>query len=118
MDYSRDIRIDWYRTPVERETMSDLMRRDNLKGWIQTVMHLGWFFTTGAIAYAVFQLIGSDTWIWSLPALCLALFLHGTMGPFMGLIAIHELQHRTVFKSRKLNEFFEKVGSVLLGRTR
>ena len=65
MDYSRDIHIDWYRTPVERETMSNLMRRDNLKGWIQTVLHLGWFFTTGAIAYAVFQLIGSDTWIWS-----------------------------------------------------
>lgn len=109
MDYSRDIHIDWYRTPVERETMSALMRRDNLKGWIQTVLHLGWFFTTGAIAYAVFQLIESDTWIWSLPALFLTLFLHGTMGPFTGLIAIHELQHRTVFKSRKLNEFFEKV---------
>ena len=41
------------------------------------------------------------------PALLAALFLHGTMGPFMGLIAIHELQHRTVFRTRWLNPFFE-----------
>ena len=36
------------------------------------------------------------------------LFIHGTIGPFMGLIAIHELQHRTVFKTRWLNDFFER----------
>lgn len=109
MNYSRDIHIDWYRSPVARETMSVLMQRDDLKGWIQTLSHLGWFVATGAMAYAVFHLVDSDNWIWSAPLLLLALFIHGTMGPFMGLIAIHELQHRTVFKSRKLNEFFEKV---------
>ena len=43
------------------------------------------------------------------PVLIAVLFIHGTIGPFMGLIAIHELQHRTVFNSKELNEFFEKI---------
>ncbi|NJN52269.1 MAG: hypothetical protein HC809_11400 [Gammaproteobacteria bacterium] len=44
-----------------------------------------------------------------MPLLVVALFIHGTIGPFMGLVAIHELQHRTVFTSRALNAFFERV---------
>ena len=85
------------------------MQRSDARGWLQTLLHLGWFFTTAAIAYACFLRVTPDTVYWSLPLLLLALFVHGTMGPFMGLIAIHELQHRTVFKTRWLNAFFERV---------
>jgi fatty acid desaturase len=85
------------------------MQRSNLRGWIQTLSHLGVFFLTGALAWIAFENVSSRNWSWSVPLLLLALFVHGTMGPFMGLIAIHELQHRTVFRSRRLNEFFEKV---------
>jgi fatty acid desaturase len=89
------------------------MARSDLRGWLQTLPHLGVFFATGALAYAAFHQIDPGNWYWSVPLLLAVLFVHGTMGPFMGLIAIHELQHRTVFKSRRLNEFFEKLYAII-----
>lgn len=105
--FSVDNKISWYRSPIDREILTQLMQRNNLYGWLQTLAHLGLFFVTAALCYWVFLNISLATWYWTIPVLLLALFLHGTMGPFMGLIAIHELQHRTVFTSKKLNEFFE-----------
>ena len=102
-------RIDWYRSPIDRDELNRLMQRDDRRGWLQTGLHLAWFATTGVLAYAAFLQVGVDTWHWSVPLLVAALFIHGTMGPFMGLIAIHELQHRTVFKTRFLNEIFEVI---------
>lgn len=109
MTFSDDINITWYRTPLDKAVLAELMQRNDFKGWRQTLLHLGWFFTTAALAVFTYQAINADNWMVTVPLLVLALFVHGTMGPFMGLIAIHELQHRTVFKSRRLNEFFEKV---------
>ena len=106
-------RIKWYRSPIERETLQALMVRSDLRGWLQTLLHLGWFATTGALAYAAWLTVNADNWVWGVPLLLAALFLHGTMGPFMGLIAIHELQHRTVFKTRWLNGFFEVLYSFI-----
>jgi fatty acid desaturase len=94
---------------VAADELKALMRRSDLKGALQTAAHVGYFFATGAIAYLIFLQIDAGSWYWSVPALALALFAHGTIGPFMGLIAIHELQHRTVFRRRWLNELFEKV---------
>ncbi len=108
-DYSDTFTVDWYRVPVERERLNELMVRSNWRGWLQTLGHLGLFFLTAALAYVAFLNVSASNWFWSVPLLLAALFAHGTIGPFMGLIAIHELQHRTVFKTRWLNEFFEKV---------
>ena len=107
--FETDPNIDWYRTPVDRAQLAELMQRSNLRGWLQTLAHLGLFLTTGALAYTAFLNVDAGNWVWSVPVLLGALFVHGTIGPFMGLIAIHELQHRTVFRSRRLNAFFEKV---------
>lgn len=107
--FASDFKIDWYRTPIERETLAELMQRNDVRGWTQTICHLGLFFVTGGLAYLAFLTIDGANWPWSVPLLVLALFVHGTIGPFMGLIAVHELQHRTVFRSRALNAFFEKV---------
>ena len=104
-----DARIGWYRSPIDRETLNRLMQRNEWRAWLQTLAHLGWFFATGAIAYVAFAQIDAGNWFWTVPLLAAALFVHGTIGPFMGLIAIHELQHRTVFRSRRLNAFFETV---------
>lgn len=101
--------IDWYRTPIAPERLADLMRRSDLRGALQTFAHLGLFFATAALAYLAFQNVHSGNAHWSVPLLLAALFVHGTMGPFMGLIAIHELQHRTVFRTRWLNGWFEKL---------
>ncbi len=108
-EFEREFDIQWYRTPIDKERLAQLMQRSDVRGWVQTLLHLGLFFCTGALAYLAFLNISAANWYWSIPLLVLTLFLHGTMGPFMGLIAIHELQHRTVFKTRRLNEFFEKV---------
>ena len=100
-------RVNWYRSPIERDELQSLMERSDARGWTQTLLHLGWFATTAGLAYAAWLNISAENWLWSVPLLLAALFLHGTMGPFMGLIAIHELQHRTVFRTRWLNPFFE-----------
>jgi len=109
LGFSDDFKIDWYRSTIDPALLADLMQRDDLSGWLQTLGHLGYFFFTGMLAYFAFLNIDLLNWYWSFPLLLLALFVHGTMGPFMGLIAVHELMHRTVFKSKQLNAFFERV---------
>jgi fatty acid desaturase len=52
-------------------------------------------------------------WLWALPMLLLALFLHGTFASFFGGIACHELCHKTPFRSQGLNEFILKVYAFL-----
>jgi fatty acid desaturase len=107
--FQNEVYLTWYRSPIEKDTLAQLMQRSNLRGSLQTFAHLGFFLVTAALAYFIFASITTANWYWTTPLLILALFVHGTMGPFMGLIAIHELQHRTVFRSRAVNEFFEKV---------
>ena len=107
--FATDTDISWYRSPIDKAVLADLMKRNSFRGWLQTGAHLGLFFTTGVVAYLVFLTVSTANWFLSVPLLLIALFAHGTIGPFMGLIAIHELQHRTVFKSRSLNRFFEQV---------
>ena len=107
--FSDDFKISWYRSPIDPGLLSELMQRNDFRGWLQTLSHLGYFFLTGGLAYFAFQNIALSNWYWTLPLLLLALFVHGTMGPFMGLIAVHELMHRTVFKSKQLNAFFERI---------
>ncbi|MCS5568174.1 MAG: fatty acid desaturase [Pseudomonadales bacterium] len=107
--FSDDFKISWYRSPIDPVLLSELMQRNDFRGWLQTLSHLGYFFLTGGLAYFAFLNIAPSNWYWTLPLLLLALFVHGTMGPFMGLIAVHELMHRTVFKSKQLNAFFERV---------
>ena len=107
--FNTDTTIPWYRSPIEKATLNKLMQRSNLRGWIQTLGHLGFFFTTMTAAYISFINITANNWSWSVPLFVLVMFVHGTMGPFMGLVAIHELQHRTVFKTRSLNVFFEQL---------
>ena len=107
--FDDSLKVNWYRCPIEKAELQKLMRRNDLRGWLQTGCHLGLFFITGFLAYFALVNITLDNWTWSLPLALTTLFIHGTIGPFMGLIAIHELQHRTVFESRSLNAFFEKI---------
>ena len=107
--FEPDFRIDWYRSPIDRDVLAELMQRNDLRGWLQTICHLGLFFLTATLATLAYLNIDAGNWPWAVPLLIVALFAHGTIGPFMGLIAIHELQHRTVFRSRPLNAFFEKL---------
>ena len=109
VEFQQQAKIAWYRSPIDRDLLSDLMKRSNLKGWRQTSLHLGLFVLTGTVVFWVWSELNSVNYAWMLPLLIALLFIHGTTGPFMGLIAIHELQHRTVFNSKGLNEVFEKI---------
>ncbi|MDX2226957.1 MAG: fatty acid desaturase [Verrucomicrobiae bacterium] len=111
--YQKSAKINWYRTKVDKKVMSDLMRQDNWHGFLQVGLQLGAFLTTGLLAYAAYLNISLANWYWSVPLLLAALFVHGTQGPFMGLIAVHELCHKTPFKSKFWNEFFLKVYSFI-----
>ncbi|MDZ4744198.1 MAG: fatty acid desaturase [Verrucomicrobiota bacterium] len=111
--YQKNAKINWYRTKVDKKVMSALIKQDNWHGFMQVGLQLGFFIATGLLAYAAFLNIQMTNWYWAIPLLLLALFVHGTQGPFLGLVAIHELCHKTPFKSKLWNEFFLKVYSFL-----
>ena len=87
--FDDSLKVNWYRCPIEKAELQKLMRRNDLRGWLQTGCHLGLFFVTGILAYFALATIAVDNWTWSLPLALAMLFIHGTIGPFMGLIAIH-----------------------------
>lgn len=108
---NEEIKINWYRTKVDRKVMSDLMRRDDRKALFQCLLHIAFVIFTGALSYLAWRNIHFSNWQWALPLLLCCLFLHGTVGSFMGLIAVHELCHKTPFKNQKLNEVFLNIFS-------
>ncbi len=98
-------KIDWYRSPLDRNVLVVLNQRSDWKGMVQTLGYLGLLVLTGASAwYAAGRL--------SLPVLLLILFLHGTFFAFL-LNAFHEFCHKTVFKTKILNTIFLQVVSFL-----
>ena len=102
----KTFRVKWYRSPIERAKLSELMRRSNLRGAYQAVGHLALWTATGGLAYTLFT---KQLWV----GFAVALFLHGTVGSFFKGLAVHELGHGTVFRSKWLNRFFLRLFSVL-----
>ena len=101
----RNLRIRWYRCPIERETLRDLAEPSDLRGLAQSLGHLGLWVATGLGAYLLFA---SQVW-WGF---LLALFAHGTVASFF-TAPRHELCHTTVFRTRWLNEGFLRIFSLL-----
>ena len=52
--FASDYKITWYRSPIDKAVLAELMQRDDFRGWLQTLSHLGLFLVTGALAYAAF----------------------------------------------------------------
>ena len=104
-DIRKSFRVRWYRCPIERATLHDLMRASDLQGWLQAVGHLALFGCTGALTYYFFD---RQMWV----GFALALFVHGTVASFL-VYANHELGHGTVFRTKRLNAVFLRIYSVL-----
>ncbi|MEO7600449.1 MAG: fatty acid desaturase [Opitutus sp.] len=102
---STSLRVVWYRCPIASDRLRELSRRSDGQGWLQALGHLAIFAGTGVLT-AGFYL--HQQWGWFAGAL----FLHGTVTSFLGL-AVHELGHGTVFKTKGLNRFFLRIYSVL-----
>ena len=106
-------RLRWHRTPIDRAVLAELTQRSDWKGFRQVFGHLGLGLVTGTLAFLAFKQIHSETWMWAVPLLLLAMFAHGTVCTFFGGVACHELMHWTVFKTRRLNSFFVRIFAFL-----
>ncbi len=102
----KDLRIKWYRCPVDPEQLRKLMQPSDLKGWLQAGGHLAIFAATGSLALYLFS---QQMWI----GFILALFAHGTSATFFKGVAPHELGHGTVFRTKWLNRVFLRIYSLL-----
>ena len=98
----KKFRVNWYRTPIDREDLRELTLRSDYDGWIQAGGHFAVFLITGLLTYLFWSL---ELW-W---AFFTALFFHGTVSSFFNGVAPHELGHGTVFRSRKLNKVFSNI---------
>jgi fatty acid desaturase len=112
---NEQIKINWYRCKVDKKVMSELMKTSDARGFRQVFLQMGLFCTTFTLAYLAFLQVNAANWMWSVPVLLLAVFVHGTFTSFMGKTAapVHELCHKTPFKTKWLNEFFLRLYSFI-----
>jgi fatty acid desaturase len=109
----KEIKITWYRSRVDRATMSHLMQKSDARGFVHASLHLALFAATATLACLAWACVTPTNWIWSVPLLLLAVFVHGTFAQFMGGVAVHELCHKTAFRTQALNDVFLHVFSFL-----
>jgi fatty acid desaturase len=92
--------ISWYKSPIEKEVLKELTKRDNFHGLTHIILQLAISVATSFGVWYSYQ-----NWPWW--ATVIAVYIHSTFFVFWGLAgAGHELSHKTVFKSKPLNEFF------------
>jgi fatty acid desaturase len=106
VEVRKNLRVAWYRCPIEHQKLRELSKRSDWQGWFQAGGHLALFIFTGAFTYFFWS---QQAWL----GFFIALFAHGTVGSFFVGIAPHELGHGTVFRSKKLNKFFMYLFSLL-----
>jgi fatty acid desaturase len=95
----KNLRVNWYRIPLDRENLRELTLRSNYQGWMQAGGHFAVFLITGMLTYTFWSL---EVW-W---AFFIVLFCNGTVSSFFTGTAPHELGHGTVFHSKILNKVF------------
>ena len=95
----KNLRISWYRCPIDKDILRNLTLKNDWQGLIQAGGHFTLYLLTGLITY-VFWSLG----IWY--AFIVALFFHGTVSSFFKGVAPHELGHGTVFRTRAYNKGF------------
>jgi fatty acid desaturase len=93
--------IKWYRTPIDRELLTQLSQRSDLLGFRQVLGYYGLQF--GLFGLALYSF---DHWHWAITAACV--YGYGIVASFGGGCATHELTHNTVFRTKWLNEAFAK----------
>lgn len=98
LESTKALRIKWYRTPIEKDLLHELLQRSDLRAWMQTIGVVGYLVITAAITtYFYYQ----QMWVF----FAISLFAYGTYACFIGS-GCHELTHGTVFKTKWLNRFF------------
>jgi fatty acid desaturase len=96
--------INWYRSPLPPGRLRELNQRNDARGLLQALGHLGLILCSGVLV-----VVAAEERSWWLLA---ALFLHGTFCAFL-TNAAHELCHGTVFSRPWLNTLFLNVFSFI-----
>ena len=102
----KNLRISWYRCPLDRERLKVHLERSNLHGFFQAGGHLLLWLCTGTATFLAWD---AGRWGYML----VFLFLHGTVGTFTRGVACHELGHGTVFRTKPLNAFFLRLYAII-----
>ena len=99
--------IQWYRTPVDKETLQELTRKSDLRGLLHSLSFLLIYLgTVSACLYFFLQ----QQWV----LMVLMCYVHSIFHGFIGMGAsVHELSHGTAFKTRWLNNFFFRLFAFL-----
>jgi len=93
-------RINFYRSPIERTLLRELNKRSDFRGLVQSLGILLIYLTTTGLSVYLFL---EKMWI----PMILACYVHSIFSSFVGMEStVHELSHKTPFKTRWLNEFF------------
>ncbi|WP_168203320.1 fatty acid desaturase [Oceanispirochaeta crateris] len=99
--------IQFYRTPIDREALRTLTQRKDLPGLIQCLSLLTVYLFTTWVSFYFFR---HELWI----PMVMACYIHAMLSSFLGMEAtVHELSHKTPFKSKSLNEIFYGLFSFL-----
>jgi fatty acid desaturase len=92
--------IDWYRIPLDRETLRRFTQKSDLKGWLQAGSFLLIYLATTGLALFFFL------HKWWIPMIA-ACYFHAMFQQMIGMsAAVHELSHGTPFKTKAVNELF------------
>ena len=83
---------------IPKERLKELCKRSDLKGWAQTLSHFGAIALTGTGLY-----VTSDSY-WAVPFF----ITHGILLNYL-FAAQHEYNHYTAFKTRWLNDVFNRI---------
>jgi fatty acid desaturase len=97
---------DWYRTPVPREAMKELMKRSDAPAIRDAVIWLG--VMAVALAGGIWF---RPTW-WCVPFF----FVYGTLYGSASDSRWHECGHRTAFKTQWMNDVLYEIASFMLMR--
>ena len=92
----------WWQPNIEKNTFKRLTKRNDTKAWFHTFLYFSSLLLSGVIAC-----LSWGTW-YSIPAF----FIYGTIYACSNA-RWHEYGHRTVFKNRKLNDFFYYISSFI-----
>lgn len=99
------LKINWYRCPIDKKTLKNLSQRNDLQGFFYAIGNLSLWGILGILTF-YFYLVQNFLLFF------IFLFIFGTVASFL-TAPHHELCHRTVFKTRRLNDFFLIIYSIV-----
>ncbi|TVQ37774.1 MAG: hypothetical protein EA384_11135 [Spirochaetaceae bacterium] len=92
--------IAWYRTPIDRAKLRELTERSDARALAHALGFLLMYLASASLNVYLFL---RGLWV----PMVVGCYLHAIIVNYMGMgAAVHELSHRTAFKTKWLNEVF------------